>query len=122
MATETPSQEAPTEEPEKKGFKFPTAFTVLFFVLLLVWGLTFIIPSGSYAYVSCDGDAPKPIPGSYEQLDTDSSLYERISDLVLSPVNGLYGVQESQEVNPNPSAQLQEEAVAECEGGEAERL
>lgn len=120
MATETPSQEAPTEEPEKKGFKFPTAFTVLFFVLLLVWGLTFIIPSGSYAYVSCDGDAPKPIPGSYEQLDTDSSLYERISDLVLSPVNGLYGVQESQEVNPNPSAQLQEEAVAECEGGEAE--
>ena len=105
MTTEAPSQEVPADDPEKKkGFKFPTAFTVLFFVLLLVWGLTFIVASGSYAYVSCEGEEPKPIPQSYEQLETDSSLYERISDLVLSPVNGLYGVEEGQEVNPDPSA------------------
>ena len=28
----------------RRRFKFPTAFTVLFFVLVLVWILTFIIP------------------------------------------------------------------------------
>ena len=36
MATETAPPEAPAEEPKKKGFRFPTAFTVLFFVLLIV--------------------------------------------------------------------------------------
>ena len=37
MATETPAPQAPVAEPEKKGFKFPTAFTVLFFVLIIVF-------------------------------------------------------------------------------------
>ena len=36
---------------EKKGFKFPTAFTVLFFVLILVWALSFVIKPGAYDYV-----------------------------------------------------------------------
>ena len=47
-----------TAEP-KRRFKFPTAFTVLFFVLVLVWVLTFIIKPGSYSYVSCDGGSPR---------------------------------------------------------------
>ena len=47
----------------KRRFKFPTAFTVLFFVLVAVWVLTFIVKPGSYSYVSCDGGAPKPVPG-----------------------------------------------------------
>ena len=94
MATETPATEAPEEPEEKKGFKFPTAFTVLFFVLLLVWGLTFIVPSGSYTYFSCGDDAPTPIPGSYEQIDSEATFQDSLADLLMSPVNGLYGVQE----------------------------
>src|SRR5436190_24281535 len=43
----------------KRHFKFPTAFTVLFFVLLLVWGLTFVVKPGAYAYVNCDGSSAK---------------------------------------------------------------
>ena len=35
------TDETPAEP--KRRFKFPTAFTVLFFVLVLVWVLTFII-------------------------------------------------------------------------------
>jgi uncharacterized ion transporter superfamily protein YfcC len=43
-----------TAGPGRK-FRFPTAFTVLFFVLVLIWILTFIISPGSYSYVSCEG-------------------------------------------------------------------
>ena len=33
----------------KRRFRFPTAFTVLFFVLVLVWILTFVITPGTYS-------------------------------------------------------------------------
>ena len=61
MAT-TDIREPPAPTEPKRKFKFPTAFTVLFFVLVLVWILTFVIQPGTYAYVSCDGGPPKPIP------------------------------------------------------------
>lgn len=38
----------------KKKFTFPTAFTVLFLVLILAAALTYFIPSGSYAKLSYD--------------------------------------------------------------------
>lgn len=81
-------------EPEKKGFKFPTAYTVLFFVLLLVFGLTFVIKPGAYTYVSCDGESAVPIPGSYQQIEVEATMKDRLYDLWLSPVNGLYGLRE----------------------------
>ncbi|MCH9718772.1 MAG: YfcC family protein [Actinomycetia bacterium] len=120
MATETPATEAPEEPEEKKGFKFPTAFTVLFFVLLLVWGLTFIIPSGSYTYVACGEDSPKPIPGSYQQTESETSFQDSLADLLLSPVNGLYGIQEPQVPAENVDAAVQGEADELCAGETAE--
>ena len=120
MATETPTTEAPEEPEEKKGFKFPTAFTVLFFVLLLVWGLTFIIPSGSYTYVACGEDSPKPIPGSYQQTESETSFQDSLADLLLSPVNGLYGIQEPQAPAEDVDAAVQGEADELCAGETAE--
>ena len=96
MATETAPPEAPPEEPKKKGFKFPTAFTVLFFVLLIVWGLTFVIKPGSYDYVDCGDGTVKPVPGSFHSISVDSTFGQRLNDLWLSPVNGLYGLQPDQ--------------------------
>lgn len=96
MATETAPPEAPPGEPKKKGFKFPTAFTVLFFVLLIVWGLTFVIKPGSYDYVDCGDGNVKPVPGSYHSITVDSTFGQRLYDLWLSPVNGLYGIQPEQ--------------------------
>ncbi len=56
------SEESPSGEPatdgelaeggdapqENKPKRFPTAFTVLAIVLLVVWGLSFVIPAGKY--------------------------------------------------------------------------
>jgi uncharacterized ion transporter superfamily protein YfcC len=114
MATQ--QQAAPAEEaPRKKGFRFPTAFTVLFIVLIAVWALTFVVKPGAYTYVSCDGGNPKPIPGSYEQIDdTGLTFVDRIKDLWLSPVNGLYGIREGGITVEEPTGDLVEAAQAAC--------
>ncbi len=115
MATDTPAPEAPTDEPEKKkGFKFPTAFTVLFFVLLIVWALSFVIKPGAYDYIACGDGNPKPIPASYHSTEVDSTFKDRLYDLWLSPVNGLYGIQPDQEVIATPEKATSFDALAAC--------
>jgi uncharacterized ion transporter superfamily protein YfcC len=108
-----------TAEP-KRRFRFPTAFTILFFVLVAVWILTFIIPPGTYSYVSCDGGTAKPIPGTYHSITVNRSIQERIYDLWLSPVNGLYGIRTPAEpvTDPNPDILKKGEAVCGTEGAE----
>lgn len=113
-------QEAPAAAPEEEApaprrrFKFPSAFTVLFFVLVLVWALTFVIKPGSYAYVSCDGGSPKPIPGSFQSISVDRTFRERVYDLLLSPVNGLYGLRTPSEPVEQPTNEVTQAAQAAC--------
>jgi uncharacterized ion transporter superfamily protein YfcC len=59
--------EPPGEPPEeRKGkFKFPTAFTVLAAVLLLVWIASFFVPAGAY---QADPQTGAPVPGTYREL------------------------------------------------------
>jgi uncharacterized ion transporter superfamily protein YfcC len=54
----------PEPTPQKR-FKFPTAFTVLVAVLLLVWIASFFVPAGSYKTDSTTG---APVPGTYHKL------------------------------------------------------
>ena len=59
------------EGPAKKTLRFPTAFTVLAAVLLLVWIAAFFVPAG--AYDTKDGG---PVPGTYHRLPNCSSAPE----------------------------------------------
>ncbi len=85
----------------KKRWQFPTAYTVLFIVLLLAAALTYILPSGKYAKLSYNTDdkvfvitAPKGdttnMPGTQETLEklgvkidleqfTNESIYKPIA-------------------------------------------
>jgi uncharacterized ion transporter superfamily protein YfcC len=56
-------------EPKKK-FKFPTAFTVLAAVLLLVWIASFFVPAGVYKKDS----SGSPLPGTYYELPSCSAV------------------------------------------------
>ena len=114
MTTDTQAAPEDTTAEPKRRFKFPTAFTVLFFVLVGVWVLTFVIKPGSYSYVSCDGGPPKPVPGTFGAVKVDLSFQERLYDLWLSPVNGLYGVRTPSEVVPDPSPELLKKGQAAC--------
>ena len=79
---------APTSERERR-FRFPSAFTVLFGVTIAVWLLTFVVPTGVY---ETDAESGRPVPGTYGGTDTGLSFGDRLMELFLAPVNGLYGV------------------------------
>jgi uncharacterized ion transporter superfamily protein YfcC len=66
----TPAEGPPTQsETPKRSFRFPTAFTVLFLVLVLVWVASFFVPAGRYA--TKDGS---PVPGTYHKLPSCSAV------------------------------------------------
>jgi len=71
-----------------KGFKFPTAYTILFLLILVVAVATWFVPAGSYDYNE-DGE---PLPGTYHQVDQNPQRL--LSDALLSPVDGMYGIQD----------------------------
>lgn len=74
--------------PRKGGFRFPSAVTTLAIVTLLVWVAALFIPPGRYA---SDADG-SPIPGTYERIESPLGLGERVEQLILAPVNGIYGL------------------------------
>lgn len=84
--SEEATNEASIEE-KKGGFKFPTAYTVLFLLLILVVIATWIIPAGQYEKNE-DGE---PIPGSYHQVEQNPQRI--IADGLMAPVNGMYGIE-----------------------------
>lgn len=73
---------------QAKGRGFPTPLTILLLVLVLVWAAAFLIPSGQYELDA----AGSPIAGSYHIIPSPLDLEGRIRDLLLAPVNGLYGI------------------------------
>ena len=86
---------------EPKARRFPTAFTVLALVLLVVWLLSFVIPSGTY---ELDPKTGGPVPGTYTELPdcdsvekskdcVDKSVEEQLYELWISMPNGLYGIE-----------------------------
>ena len=54
----------------KQRFRFPTAFTVLFLVLVVVWVAAFFVPAGKYKLDS----SGSPIPGTYHELPSCSAV------------------------------------------------
>jgi uncharacterized ion transporter superfamily protein YfcC len=86
----------------KRGFPHP--LTILTAVLVLVWIATLFIPSGEYQI----GEDGRPIPGSFQEIDSPLDGSERVEDLLLSPVNGMYGIRdpETGQVGPFNSGSL----------------
>lgn len=74
----------------KKGFQFPSAITVLAIVTFLVWLAAMFIPAGRYD-VDDDG---APIAGTFTEIDSPLSFGDRLRELILSPINGFYGIQD----------------------------
>ncbi|PID51578.1 MAG: hypothetical protein CR960_00060 [Pasteurellales bacterium] len=53
----------------KKGFKFPTAFTILFAIIIIAVGLTWIIPAGSYSKLTYNKAQDVFVIKKYQQQD-----------------------------------------------------
>jgi uncharacterized ion transporter superfamily protein YfcC len=76
--------EAPPEK--KRGFSLPSAYTILFILIVAVALLTWIIPAGKYDYQ--DGS---PIPGTYHSVPQNPA--QIIKDSLEAPINGMYGIE-----------------------------
>lgn len=93
MSATEAEREIGAEEPPRKGkFTFPSALTVLAIVTVAVWLLAFLIPSGQYDR----NGSGAPVEGTYHRVDSGQSFVDRLNDLFLSPVNGLYGIQDEE--------------------------
>ncbi|MBF8981929.1 YfcC family protein [Lutibacter sp. B2] len=101
---------------EKKKRSFPTAYTVLFIVLIFAAVLTYVVPAGSYAKLAFDGDnnmftvtlpdeSTQEYPATQETLDqlgvkvdvtkfTDGSIYKAVA------IPGTYETLESKPQGP----------------------
>jgi len=72
----------------KKRFRFPGAVATLGIVIVLVWLAALFIPPGVYL-TDIDG---APIPGTYTRIDSPLTPAQRVQQLILAPVNGVYGL------------------------------
>src|SRR5215211_1479396 len=73
--------------PAKRKFTFPTAYTVLALLLVVIAALTFFIPAGRY---NLDADGA-PIPGTYHQVEANP---QGVGQTLMAPVNGMYGIKD----------------------------
>ena len=78
--------------PPRSGLKFPGAVTTLAIVTVLVWVAALFIPSGRYL-TDVDGS---PIPGTFEQVPSPLNFSETVEQLILAPVNGVYGLRNAE--------------------------
>jgi uncharacterized ion transporter superfamily protein YfcC len=77
-------------EEHKPRFTLPSAYTILFALIVITALATWIIPAGTYA-LDEDGS---PIPGTYEEVD--SSPQRILTDSLQAPINGLYGIEDAE--------------------------
>ena len=73
---------------DKPGFRFPSAFTILFGLIVLMAVLTWIIPAGQYARVASEAlGADVPLAGSFARTDANPQGF---LDVILAPIAGFY--------------------------------
>ncbi|MEP4034320.1 MAG: YfcC family protein, partial [Roseibium polysiphoniae] len=69
-------------------FQFPSAFTVLFALIVLVAAATWIIPAGEYERTFSESlGRDVPVPGTYHTVEGDQ---QGVIDVFMAPIAGLY--------------------------------
>jgi uncharacterized ion transporter superfamily protein YfcC len=75
-------------EKNKKKFTFPSAFTILFILLILIALATWLVPAGSCDYNE-DGE---PIPNTYHEVEANPQ--KLLASALKGPINGMYGIED----------------------------
>jgi uncharacterized ion transporter superfamily protein YfcC len=85
----TADRPPPAGEPEKSRFRLPSAYTILFALIVLAAIATWVIPAGMYTL----NDAGEPIPGTYQEIESKPARI--LVDSLTAPINGLYGIEDA---------------------------
>ena len=84
-----PAVVAPAEPEKKGGLRLPSAYTILFALIVLAAIATWVIPAGVY---NLNG-LGEPIPGTYHEVASQPAHILR--DSLTAPINGLYGIEDA---------------------------
>jgi uncharacterized ion transporter superfamily protein YfcC len=77
--------------PEKKSrFTLPSAYTILFALIVLAAIATWAIPAGVYNMNATTGE---PVPGTYHEVAAKPARI--LVDSLTAPINGLYGIEDA---------------------------
>src|SRR3954454_8985188 len=76
------------EPAEERQFSLPSAYTILFALIVLVAIATWIVPAGVYNINATTGE---PIPGIYHEVAAHPPHI--LKDSLTAPLNGLYGIE-----------------------------
>ena len=71
----------------KPRFKLPSAYTILFGLIVAMAALTWVIPAGEY---QLDKEGA-PLPGTYHEIEGQPQRV--LIDSLTAPINGLYGIE-----------------------------
>ena len=85
-----PEPPGPSKDSGRRGFSLPSAYTILFALIVLTALATWIIPAGAYE-LDEDGE---PIPGTYAEVEPNPQRI--VVDSLLAPINGLYGIEDEE--------------------------
>src|SRR4051812_978981 len=80
---------AAASEPKKSRFTLPSAYTILFALIVLAAIATWIIPAGVYNLNA----AGEPVPGTYHEVVSKPARI--LVDSLTAPINGLYGIEDA---------------------------
>lgn len=76
-------------EPERRSrFALPSAYTILFALIVIAAIATWIIPAGTYD----TNEAGEPVPGTYHEVESKPARV--LVDSLTAPINGLYGIED----------------------------
>ncbi|MDP4446953.1 YfcC family protein, partial [Escherichia coli] len=69
-------------------FKFPSAYTILFFLIAIVAVLTWIIPAGQYHMAMNEALGKEvPVAGTYAHVEANP---QGLISVLMAPIAGLY--------------------------------
>ena len=85
MSESAPATAVPEET--KSRFTLPSAYTILFALIVLAAIATWIIPAGAYNLNA----AGEPLPGTYHEVAAKPARI--LVDSLTAPINGLYGIE-----------------------------
>jgi uncharacterized ion transporter superfamily protein YfcC len=77
-----------TQTVDARRWRFPTAYTILFGLIVLVAALTWIIPAGQYQRVQNAALGREvPVAGTYTRTEPNQ---QGVFDVIMAPISGLY--------------------------------
>jgi uncharacterized ion transporter superfamily protein YfcC len=74
-----------------KRFKMPTAYTLLFLIIVVIAGLTWVVPGGNYDMkVDKATEREIPVAGTYQEVASGDETPQGIWEILNAPINGFF--------------------------------